>query len=526
MSIDGKPEQQTSESRSYFQRFLDFVEVVGNKFPSPFILFSILALFVLIMSFIFEGTSVTIIGKTGKQEVVKVINLINSQGLLYILPNMVTNFVNFPPLGLVVVMMLAMGLAEATGLISAVVRKILSGIPPWSVTAAVFLVSTFAHLASDAAMVIMPAIAASVFANMGRNPILGMSVAFAATAAGFSANFVPTGTDVLLSSITATAISIIPQTANSPTHMLINYYFMASSACILTVVGTIVAEKIIAPRLASIELNELSLAGENAETNLTPGEKKGLRYAGITALIYLGIILVMTIPETGLLRDPVTRSLVPKSPLLSSIIPLLFLFFLSTGTAFGIGNGVIRSADDIPKYLLQGLQGATGFIVTAFAAAQFIAWFGKTNLATVIAVKGSTFLEQVGITGIPLILSFIVVCAFVDLFMMSGSAKWLFMAPVFVPMFGLLGFEPALTQAAYRIGESCLNGISPLNYYIPVILGIMAKYTKNSDNKGMGTLMATQIPYAFAFLAVWSTWLLVFMYFDLPLGPGAGVFIK
>ena len=526
MSAGTQPNLPSRDKRSYFQRFLDIVEVVGNKFPAPFILFTILAGLVLIFSVLLEGTAVSIIDKAGKTVPVKVISLVNAEGFRYMLENIVKNFVNFPPLGLVVTMMLAMGLAEATGLISAVVRRVLMGVPSWAVTAAVFFMSIMAHLASDAAMVIMPATAAAIFASMGRNPILGMSVAFAATAAGFSDNFVPTGTDALLSGITATAIGNIPQTANSPTHMLINYYFMSSSALLLTVVGTIVAEKVVAPRLAGMTIINLSESGAKEENALTPQEKKGLKYAGWTALVYLGIVLLMAIPENGLLRDPATHALVPKSPLLSGMIPLLFFFFVSAGTAFGIGKGLIRTSDDIPKFLLQGLNGAMSFIVTAFAAAQFIAWFNKTNLATVIAVKGATLLQDINFTGIPLIIAFIVVCAFVDLFMMSGSAKWLFMAPIFVPMFGLLGFQPALTQAAYRVGESCLNGISPLNYYMPVVLGIMAKYTKNADAAGMGTLMATQIPYAFSFLLVWSLWLLVFMFLDLPLGPGAGVFIK
>ncbi|WP_371372725.1 AbgT family transporter [Sporomusa aerivorans] len=524
MSAGTQPSLPIKEKRSYFQRFLDMVEIVGNKFPAPFILFAMLSVLVLIFSVVLEGTAVSIIDKTGKSVPVTVISLVNAEGFRYILENIVKNFVNFPPLGLVVTMMLAMGLAEATGLIGAVVRKVLLGVPSWAVTAAVFFMSIMAHLASDAAMVIMPATAAAIFASMGRNPILGMSVAFAATAAGFSANFVPTGTDALLSGITATAIGNIPQTASSPTHLLINYYFMSSSAVILTIVGTIVAEKVIAPRLADMSI-DLSASKSDDENALTPAELKGLKYAGCTALVYFGLVLALTVPETGLLRNPTTRALVPNSPLLSGMIPLLFFFFVSTGTAFGIGKGLIRTSDDIPKYLLQGLNGAMSFIVTAFAAAQFIAWFNKTNLATVIAVKGAGLLQDIHFTGIPLIIAFIAVCAFVDLFMMSGSAKWLFMAPIFVPMFGLLGFQPALTQAAYRVGESCLNGISPLNYYMPVILGIMAKYTKNAD-AGMGTLMATQIPYAFSFLVVWTLWLLVFMFLDLPLGPGASIFIK
>lgn len=518
------PQKAANRQPGFFQRALDSIEVIGNKLPSPFILFSILALSILVLSWVFDGTSVSFIGKGGKPTVVKVINLISADGFRYILTDMVKNFIQFPPLGLVVVMMLAMGLAEATGFVSALVRKIMLGVPSWAVTATIFFIGINGNLASDAAMVFVPAAAAAVYAGMGRNPILGMSVAFAATAAGFSANILPAGTDALIAGITQTAIGNIPQTANSPVHPLINYYLMSSSVIILTVVGTVVAEKVVGPRLEKLN-PYIVVAGDAKEHALTPEELKGLKYAGWTALVYVILLLVMLIPESGLLRDPKTHTLIPKSPLLDGIIPLLFFFFFSVGIAFGIGKGVIKGEKDVSRFLAQGLTGSLGFLVTAFSAAQFIAWFTKSNLATILAVKGASALEAAHFTGIFLIVAFILFSAFVDLFVFSGSAKWLIFAPIFVPMFGLLGYEPALTQAAYRIGESAINPVGPLNYYIPVMLGIMSRYIKDEEKAGMGTLMATQIPYAFSFLAAWTIWLIVFMVFDWPLGPGAKIFL-
>jgi aminobenzoyl-glutamate transport protein len=512
-------------SMGLFQRLLDCIEVVGNKLPSPFILFSLLAVAALLLSAVFEGTTVSFVGKDAKQVTVKVLSLLNADGFRYILTSMVPNFVNFPPLGLVVVMMLAMGLAENTGLVSAFVRKVMLGAPSWAVSAIVMFLGINGNLASDAAMIFMPAAAAAVYAGMGRNPILGMSLAFAATAAGFSANIIPAGTDALIAGITATAVKVIPQTANSPVHMLINYYFMGSSVIILTIVGTVVAEKIVGPRLDRIFPNLSLDASAQQEHLLTPEENRGLKWAGWAALAYILLLLVLAVPETGLLRDAKTHTLVPSSPLLSGIIPVLFFFFMSVGLAFGLGKGVIKKEADVPKFMASGLQGMTGFLVTAFAAAQFIAWFTKTNLATILAVRGAEILRDTGFTGIPLILGFILLSGFVDLFMMSGSAKWLIMAPIFVPMFGLLGFEPALTQAAYRIGESVTNPISPLQYYVPVMLGIMSRYVKDDNRTGMGTLMATQMPFAIWFLVAWAGWLIVFMMLNLPLGPGAKIFL-
>lgn len=520
-----QPVRTDQQSVGLFQRVLDCIEVIGNKLPSPFILFSLLAVFALLLSAIFEGTSVTFVGKEAKQVTVKVLSLINAEGFRYILTSMVPNFVNFPPLGLVVVMMLAMGLAENTGLVSAFVRKVMLGAPSWAVSAIVMFLGINGNLASDASMIFMPAAAAAVYAGMGRNPILGMAIAFAATAAGFSANIIPAGTDALIAGITATAVKVIPQTANSPVHMLINYYFMGSSVIILTIVGTLVAEKIVGPRLDRIFPNLSLDASSQTEHLLTPEENRGLRWAGWAALAYILLLLILAVPETGLLRDAKTHTLVPRSPLLSGIIPILFFFFMSVGLAFGLGKGVIKKEADVPKFMASGLQGMTGFLVTAFAAAQFIAWFTKSNLATILAVRGAEFLSGTGFTGIPLVLGFILLSGFVDLFMMSGSAKWLIMAPIFVPMFGLLGFEPALTQAAYRIGESITNPISPLQYYVPVMLGIMSRYIKDDTRTGMGTLMATQMPFAIWFLVAWAGWLIVFMALNLPLGPGSKIFL-
>lgn len=512
-----------AETKSFFQKVLDLIEFIGNKFPTPFILFSLLGIMVLLVAAFFEGTSASYIGKGGKVVDIKVISLLNADGFRYMLTNMVQNFINFPPLGLVVVMMLAMGLAEATGFVSALVRRILMGVPPWAITATIFLIGINGNLASDASMVFVPAAAAAVYAGMGRNPILGMSIAFAATSAGFSANFLPAGTDALIAGITQSVLGNVVATENSPAHPLINYYFMSSSVVLLTVVGTLVAEKIVAPRLDRLELKNNSKSAESPQ--LTAEEKRGLKFAGWTAIAYVVILLVMLVPEWGILRDPKTHSIIPKSPFISGIIPILFCFFFAIGTAFGIGKRVIKKESDISAFMAKGLAGSLSFIVTAFAAAQFVAWFNKSCLASVIAIKGAEFLQSMHFTGVMLVISLVLLSCFIDLFVISGSAKWLILAPIFVPMFGLLGYEPALTQAAYRIGESSVNTVTPLNYYVPVMLGIMARYMKDQSKVGMGTLMAAQIPYAIVFLIVWVAYLLLFMALDLPLGPGAKIFL-
>lgn len=513
-------------SKGFFQRFLDFLEFVGNKFPSPFLLFSGLAIGVLFLSAIFAGASATYTGAGGKQTTVTVVNLLQMATLQGFLQDMLKNFVQFPPLGLVVSLMMAMGLAEGTGFIISLVKRLLQGVPEWGMTAAIFFIGINGNLASDAAMIVMPAIAAAVYAGMGRNPLLGMSVAFSATAAGFSANLLPAGTDALMSGITQTAIKILPETANAPAHILINYYFMSSSVIILTIIGTIVAEKIVAPRLDSY-MPFMKKDVKSDAAGLTAEEMRGLRWAGVAAAAYILLLLALAVPANGFLRDPQTHGFIPKSPLLNGMIPILFGFFFTVGTAFGVGKGVIKTESDVGNFLAEGVKNAAGFIVIAFPAAQFITWFGKSNLASVLSIKGAYFLQSINFTNIPLILAFILLCGIADLLLTSGSAKWLFFSPIFIPMFALLGYEPALVQAAYRLGESVTNPISPLNYYIPVIISIAARYI-DTDKKpiGYGTIIAAQLPFSIWFLIGWSAWLVCFMLMDWPLGPGAGVYLK
>ena len=514
------------EKEGLFQKFLDIVEIIGNKFPSPFVLFCILGVIILIVGGVLDGTSASFVGKGGKMQTVKITSLLNADGFRFILTDMVKNFINFPPLGLVLTMTLALGLAESTGMIGALVRKMLLGVPGWAITAMIFFIGINGNIASDASMVFVPAAAAAVYASMGKNPILGMSAAFAATSAGFSANVLPAGTDALLAGITQSVINNVPATANCQAHPLMNYYFMSTSVLILLITGTIIAEKIVGPRLDKLEFKTLD--GEDAKSSptVTPEENRGLRFAGLAALSFIVVLCLLTLPTGALLRDPKTGNILPSSPFVAGIIPILFCFFFIIGVSYGIGRGNIQKESDVPKYMAKGLEGVLSFMVTGFAAGQFVAWFNKSNVATVVAVRGAEFLQSMNFTGIGLIISLILLSSFVDLFVISGSSKWIILAPIFIPMFGLLGYEPALTQAAYRIGESSVNTVTPLNYYVPVMFGIMAKYLKDQKHVGMGTLMATQIPYALGFLVVWSLYLFVFIALDLPLGPGCGIYIR
>jgi len=267
----------------------------------------------------------------------------------------------------------------------------------------------------------------------------------------------------------------------------------------------------------------LQLSPEEQETGeLTPRERRGLRVTAIAGLVFLAVVLLLTVPTNGILRDPTTHTILPSSPFMSSLVPMLFLLFLTLGLAFGYGSGTIKSTQDIGLFMSKGVSGLSGFIVVSFFAAQFIAFFQKANLATILAVKGTSFLQSIHLTGIPLLLVFVAICCFINVFMVSSSAKWIILAPIFVPMFAMLGISPAGTLAAYRIGDSVTNIISPLSPYLPFLLTMLRKYDKDS---GIGTALSLMLPYSIWFAVAWAILLVVWVLLGIPLGPGTSIWM-
>ncbi len=494
--------------------FLAWVERVGNKIPHSFILFVWLIVIVLIISFLLNKLGVSVVNPTN-QEVVKVKNLISGEGINFALANTVKNFTGFAPLGLVLTMALGIGLAENVGLLSTFMKKTILGASPKLVTFMIMLIGINGNIASDAAIVIIPAISAMIFLSIGRNPLAGIALGYAGTTAGFSANLFIAGTDGLLSGITNEASKIvsapeIPVTAN--------WYFMAFSTLILAVVGTIISDKMIEPRLGEYKGKK-----QITKQEVTAQENKALRAAGIGLVSYLIIMIALAAPKSSFLRNPDTGSLIDKSPLLTGIIPLLLILFLVTSIPYGKVIGKIKSSADIPKYMTMAIRDMVPFIVLAFIIGQFIAYFNWSNLGLILAISGANLLKATGFTGIPLFIGFVLLCAFVNLFIGSGSAKWAILAPIFVPMLALLNYHPALTQMLYRIGDSTTNVISPLFPYFPIILGLMNEYDEDS---GVGTLLSLMIPYSMIMLAVWLVIGLAWYLTGMALGPGGLLFIN
>lgn len=501
---------------------LGTVEKIGNVLPHPTTLFVILCAIIMVVSHIAYklGVSVTYEGidvASGelKELTVSTVSLLTPEGIRYMFTSAIKNFTGFAPLGTVLVALIGVGVAEGSGLISALLKKLVISTPKKFVTLVVVFAGVMSSIASDAGYVVLIPLGAVIFKSFGRHPLAGIAAAFAGVSGGFSANLLPGPTDALLGGITTEAAKL--SNATYEVGMTGNWYFIIASTFLITILGTIVTEKIVEPRLGQYEGND----NQEEVMEITKEQKRGLLFAGIAFLITLVGILLLVAPYNGVLRNPETHEIL-KSPFMDSIVVIIAILFLIPGIAYGIGERTIKDDKQVINLMGKSMSAMGSYIVLVFFASQFVAYFGYSKLGTVIAVKGANFLEATGIKGIPLLLAFIAVAAFINLFMGSASAKWAIMAPIFVPMLMGIGYSPELTQMAYRIGDSATNIISPLMSYFALIVAFSEKYDKDS---GIGTLMSTMVPYSIVFLIGWSILLMVWFIFKLPLGVGVGIFM-
>lgn len=490
------------------------LERLGNKLPHPIYIFMIMAILVVIASALLSDTTIIHPG-TGEETAIQ--NLATREGLVWILDNIVGNFVKFPPLGMVLVMMIGLGLAEETGLLRTVLRKVIVGAPNVLVTFIVVFAGIIGNIAGSATFVVIPPLGGLIFKALDRHPIAGIAAGFAGVSAGLSANLLITPTDILLSGITEKASQIID--VNFTVDPTVNWYFMIASTIVLSIVGVLVTERIVEPRLGKYDpeyAGDTDITEDESLMNVTEDESRGLKYAGISTLVYLLILISLIIPKNGLLRHPELNTIVP-SPFISSMIPILLLWFASSAIAYGLGAKTITSLKDIERHMTESMKSFAGFIVLCFFAAQFVEFFSYSNLGLLLSVRGAEFLKTSGFVGIPLILTFILITCGINFLIGSSSAKWAILAPIFVPMFMDIGFNPAYTQAAYRIADSVTNSISPLEPFIPFIIVLAQRYDKRT---GLGTIISTMIPYSIFFLISWTLLLIIWVSTNLPLGPG------
>lgn len=509
--FDVNSQQQNAvekRNKGIFNMFLNFIERYGNKLPDPVMLFVIIAAIILVCSTIFSFLGVTAVNPASGEEI-EVVNLLNGAGLVQILTELVTNFTNFPPLGLVLVVMLGVGVAESTGFISAVMKTTILTAPRKLILPTIVLVAILGNAAADAAMVVLPPIVAMIFIALGRHPIAGLAAAYASVAGGFSANLILTVLDPLVSGFTQTGAQMLdPDYIANPA---MNYYFLFASALVLVPVAVLVTTKIVEPRLGKYE-GEVEEQGD-----VTKDEKRGLLWAGISIAVLVVILLFLTIPANGLLRHPETGSLT-VSPFMDGIVPIMMIMFLVPALVYGRAVRVIKSSKDIADHLSKAMSAMGIYIVIAFVAAQMIAFFTWSNLGPIVAIKGAEYLQNIGLTGLPLLIGFIIIAAIINLLVASASAKWAILAPVFVPMFMILGYSPAFTQIAYRIGDSITNPITPMLAYFAIVLTFAKKY---NPKIGIGTFMSSLLPYTIAFSIMWIILFAVWYYLGLPLGPNS-----
>jgi aminobenzoyl-glutamate transport protein len=487
---------------------LDRIERWGNKLPHPFNLFIAFACAVLVFSWIAHLAGFSVAHPlTGKP--IAAVNLLSREGLQNIITKAVSNFTGFAPLGTVLVAMIGVGVAERSGLFSAALKGFVGSVPHWLITAALVFAGVNASLTVDAGYVILVPLGAVLFGQVGRHPIAGLAAAFAGVSGGFSANLFLTPLDPLLAGLTQEAARlydpkyVVPATAN--------YYFMIASTFLLTLIGAVITTRIVEPRLGPY-----SAPREQKNDSLLPLERRGLVAAGVTVLAELLLLLLVTVPENALLRDAKGG----LDPFFQGMVLLMALGFFLPGSVYGVMVGTIKTNRDIGRMIDDTLGTMGSYIALAFAASQFVAYFSWSNLGLIFAVSGAELLRSSGLSGIPLIILFVFVCAAIDLFVASASAKWAVVGPVFVPMLMIMGYSPEVTQAAYRVGDSFTNIITPLMPYMPLVIAFAQKYQARI---GLGTLLTLMLPYSLAFAIGWAALLALWLLLGVPLGPGSPI---
>ena len=506
MSVD-------TEERSLADRALDSIERTGNALPDPVTIFFIFIGLVMVASWLAHTAGVSVV-HPGTDETITAQNLFSDENVRRLFTDMAETFADFPPLGLVLVVMLGIGVADKTGLISAALKSFVASVPNVLLTAALIFAGIMSSLAVDAGYVVVIPLGAVLFYGVGRHPLAGLGAAFAGVSAGFSANLLLTSLDPLLASFTEPAAQLIASDYSVP--VTGNWWLMIALTPVFIVVGSYVTESIVEPHLGAYTPPDDFDAEEVEDGALTETERRGLRWAGIvTGAALLGVVL-LSVPEGAPLAE--------FDALIESIVALMVFLFFLPGLTYGIVVGEIEDDSDVADMMADTMADMGAYIVLAFAAAHFIAMFEWSNLGSIIAISGADLLQSVGFTGLPLLFSFILVSALINLFVGSASAKWAIMAPVFVPMLMLAGepgYSPETVQAAYRIGDSFTNILTPLLPYFPLVIIFAQRY---DEDAGIGSIIALMVPYSVSFGVVSILVFLVWVLLGLPLGPGAELY--
>jgi aminobenzoyl-glutamate transport protein len=534
--------------------FLGAIERVGNRVPHPAILFLALIVIMIGLSQIFywAGTSVTYevvkpppalveetyIGGSVEPgeilpaeaadaedyavttETVEVRGLLTADGVRFLFTSFVSNFMGFTAMGIILIVMIGVGLAETSGLIGALIRKLVAISSESALTYIIVFLGVISSIASDAGYLVLIPLGAAAFMSVGRHPLAGMAAAFAGVAGGFGVNFLITPTDAILTEITNEAIGLVDP--GRTIDLTSNLYFGIGSTILITLIGAITTTRLVEPRLGaydpSVAPDESEAEAPDPATALTPDqEARGLRWAGAGVLAVVILIAALTIPSGGPLRDPVTGDVIGTSPFMDSLVVMISLIFLAAGLAYGRAVGTIKTGTDAINAITKSWASLAGLLFLFLLIAQFIAYFNFSNLATVAAVKMGDALENIDIGSVWLLIGVILITTIVNLIIPQAIAKWALLAPIFVPLFIRLGVDPETVLAAYRVGDSPTNVITPIMAYFPLIVVFAARYDKRS---GIGTVIALMLPYALILTVGWTALFVAWYLTGIPLGPG------
>lgn len=508
------------------KRVLDVVEKVGNKVPHPAIIFLVLMAVVVVLSHVLHlaGTSVTQqtidpATDTLQTSTVSARSLLTTEGIRFMYTSVIPNFMGFTAVGLIIVAMLGVGVAEASGLIKALIRKLVAVSPSWAIAYILVFVGILSSIAADAGYLVLIPLAGSAFLSVGRHPLAGLAAGFAAVAAAFTVNMLIKPLDAVLTEFTNDAIHLVNPALSID--LTANLWFSIASVIVLTVVITFITQRVIEPRLGKYEPgNAGDLAGtpespEAKEADALGNESRGLKFAAFGLVGVLVALGFLTLGSGAPLRNPETGALIGNSPLMNGLIAVIMVLFWVTGTAYGFGAGTLKSSNDVIKAMEKALAGLGSLIFLLFILSQFIAYFNYSNIGTIMAVSMADVLKTASVPPLILLLGFIVVVAIIDLLITGAIAKWALFAPIFVPLLVQLGVAPESVLAAYRVADSPMNVITPLNAYFALVVVFAQKYDKNA---GVGTLVALMIPYVITIFIVWTLFFVAWFLLGLPWG--------
>ena len=508
--------QQTSDT-SIWVRSLLAIERLGNRLPAPALLFLLLIFIIIIISALCDVFSVQGIHPASK-EVLEVNSLLSFAALRWWLENAVKNFMGFAPVGPVIVVMLGLGIAEHSGFLSALLRRMLHWLPANALTFGTVLVGVLSSIAVDAGYVVAIPLSGVIFSLAGRSPLIGIVACFAGVSGGFSANLMVGPVDAILAGISTEAAHLID--ADYQVSPVANYYFMIASTFIISLLATWVTSRWVEPALNKMSLDYFdaptrSEANTKISLQLTAKESKALKISSLVLLLFILMIAALVIPENGALRDVANQSIM-RSPFMSGLVLLIAIGAAIAGVLYGRLTGAYQSYNQVVEGMEGAMKTLAGYLVLMFFAAQFVSLFSWSNLGAVLAVNGADVLQGLQLPMLLNVVLFVLMAASINLVVGSASAKWAVLAPIFIPMLMLNGISPEVTQTAYRIGDSSTNIITPLMPYFPLVVALMQRYVKNA---GVGTLLALMLPYSLAFLVVWSLLLALWVGFGWPLGP-------